>query len=152
MLNGSANSGRLSKQDFIWKLDGFLDIVKDNYNFLWEGDPSIIYKYSSKVVLFPVDSSRQLYLDEFLIPKVEEEGFRSIGIIRKNNEFNFYLECSKSYAAPVICNTMQAYCLLEKQCDIRAKYYLDKWATSLCNELEHIIRMKMVDEFNELRK
>jgi len=150
--NYLAYHARMTEKECIKRLDNLLKAIKEDYNFLWEGNPSLIFKYGlDDVTASIVDSNKQLSLSRNL-PDTRGSGFESIGIIKKDNKFNFYLEPLSLTKKPLIGDADKVYNLLEKQFILNTKYCMDEWAKSIHKEIKDILEKDMTEKLDGLKK
>jgi len=141
----------LSEKECISRLNGFLSAVKEDYSFLWEGNPSLISKYGTyNIFNLSIDSGKPLSINMNLADGLNK-GFKFIGIIRKDNEFNFYLEkfLGKEF---ILCDGNKVYSLLTKQFDLSTKSCMDWWAKSISKEIKNILEKNMTEKIDGLTK
>ena len=90
---------RLSREEVVSKLDNFLNIIKNDYSFLWEGNPSLINKYGGCPTYFGKksefvsnsDFNKFIPFSTFL-PNHSQGRFDALGIAKEDGKFKFYLE------------------------------------------------------------
>jgi hypothetical protein len=157
MSNGYGYHKRLSEEQCISKLDGFLSFVGGDCGFLWDGNPSLIEEYGlSNVVGLEVDFRKEIILgDAFPVGNSYEGKFSSLGIVKKQNNF---LYCLEDYDENIslIANTRVVYDKLKNQFDIQTEAVFNGFSKSIENGitwiLESELEQKMKDLSSKLKK
>jgi hypothetical protein len=150
MGKGSGYVKHLSKEECVKRLDNFLKVVEEDYNFLWEGSPSPLDKYAKHQVNdLMVYSGKELRVENDLAGS--DNGFVTMGIVKKDGVFNFYLQ-SWGDNNSLVGNGKVVYDILEKQFALNTEYCMDGWAESICRGIEKIIEKDMREKLKDLRK
>ena len=146
MSSGYFYHTKLSEKECIERFENFLKVIKKDYNFLWNGNPSLILKYGSANVLDrKVDSGKQICIDSFLLGDIN-----SFGIIRTINSFYFYL---KFYdGSSLITNSQTTYKNLNNSFDLKTKACFSRWAESIRDEIESILSEDFKEKMKELEE
>lgn len=151
MANGYGYHKRLTKEGCVRRLNNFLSIVRDDWNHLWEGDPSLIGKHGlSHVSESGVDSQKEIRLgDAFPVGNSYEGKFNSLGIVRYKNNFLYHL---KGYDEKdsLITNSQEVYSKLRQQFDIGTDAFFKGLAKSVERGINHILEEDLSNKIEDL--
>ena len=150
---------RLSREEVASRLDGFLDVIKQDYSFLWDGNPSLINKYGSFPTLFGI-KSEFVTNDRFNkaiplsinLPNPSQEGFDSLGIVKNEGKFKFYLDVADIPDFAIYEKGIDVYCALEKQFDFSTESCMDDWAKGIYSNLEKILKNNFDEKLSDLKE
>ncbi len=144
------NNKRLSRAEVIYKLDSFLDVIKNDYSYLWEGNPSPINKYCGAQPTYFGRRSEFVTNSEFnmFVPLKNLSGkFDYLGIVKENNNFKFYLQSSEEDYGFKLCeNGEEVYNLLETELDIGEENFIKYSGKRMYSCLEDILKRKLDSE------
>ena len=145
-MGGSSYVAELSEDQTIERLNNVLGAIEEKHSFLWKGNPCLIEKYASphrdKVKKFDVDSGYCLHIQSdmahsALIPF--EKVFDIFGIVKKGNEYNFYLGTGGTGDNSVITDAKGVCKHLGPQFDIHTEYNLDEWTDDIKKTVRNIL-------------
>jgi len=148
MTKGYGYHKRLSERECRSKLDGFLKIVGKDYGYLWEGNPSLIEKYGAQDVdEFEVDFGKRISLGDAFPGK-----FDSLGIVKSNSMFYYYLEAYFKEGGSLITNSQTAYSRLKEQFDIQTEAFFNGLAKSIEGEINRIWERELEEKLSLLSR
>ena len=148
MGDGNYYATKLSEKEFVDGLDNILKVIKEDYNSLWEGNPSLISKYTDfDVDDFKVDSGKQLMIESDLAG-CYPSGFSTLGVVRKNHMFAFYLEGFEKKS--LITNSHTVYKNLRNQFDLSTKACFNDWTENLKENIKEILEKDLEEKIELL--
>lgn len=157
MANGNYYAKKLSKEEVISNLNNFLDIIRNDYAFLWDGDQSLISKYGrfNTMEARMNSASRRDKFQKVIplhnnIPCINDEGFDSLAIVNNNGDFKFYLE-KQTPNSVLYEEGSEVYDALSKQFDIHSSFCINSWARSIYENLEMILNDDSKKKLEDLK-
>jgi hypothetical protein len=158
MAKGYEEATRLSPEEVISKLDGFLNLIKKDYSFLWKGSSSLINKYGASPTLFGMKTefgednefNKFIPLSNYLPSQFQRE-FNTLGIAKEDGEFKFYLD-NDIPDFQLYETGKEVYDALIKQFDLNEKDHVHHFAQRIYTNLEKILLGEFHDKLVNLKE
>lgn len=149
---------KLSREEVISRLDGFLNVVKNDYSFLWKGSPSLINKYGPSPTLFGMktDFGEENEFNKFIalsnyLPVQFQREFNTLGIAKEEGKFKFYLD-NDIPDFQLYETGKEVYDALIKQFDLNEKKHIDNFAQGIYKNLETILKCQFKERIDSLKE
>lgn len=153
--NYSKNNNRLPRKEVISKLDSFLEVIKNDYSHLWEGNPSPINEYGGAQPTYFGMRSEFATNSEFnmFVPLKTLSGkFGYLGIVKEGDKFKFYLESLEEDYEFQLCESgEEVYNILETELDLGEENFITHSGKRIYSCLEDILKRKLDAELKNTK-